>query len=146
MILPTKKNMAPDYVRILSIGLFFVAGGWFLAEGISIQSVASQGEVCTGIVSNIYSYRFRKSISYSFVYHAEKKVDSISAFFTNNVAIGDQLAISFEPRSGKSYIIDIIKPNILFYFGMAIICFSGGVWGVIKYSFMNSEKDRTRSV
>ena len=117
---------------LLALVAFAIIGVWFIVWGLSIRSFIGKQEIQARITS-VSVNGFKRYFTYEFLHNGEIVKDETYAIISNSYNVGDEVTILFDPEKNKSYMKDLVMPNVYMNIFFALVSLGLVIWGLVHY-------------
>jgi hypothetical protein len=126
-ILNARPKLSPK--QLLVVLLFFaIGGGYCFYNGIQIHSYSSYPEFQARLTF-VHIRRFSGIYHYTFITNKKLVEGETIAYNFGSYQVGDYISIYYKQKEGSSFIKDLVVPNTIMNYGLALIPWGLCVWG-----------------
>lgn len=122
-----KPKLTP--IQLLIVLLFFaIGGGYCFYNGVQIHSYSNYPEYLAQITF-VHTRRFSGIYHYTFIVEEKQVEGETIAYNLGSYHVGDHLSVYYNQKVGSSFIKELVVPNTITNYGLAIIPWGLCVWG-----------------
>jgi hypothetical protein len=129
----SENKPKPSVTALLGgVGLFIAAGAWFFIKFITLLLLQLNGETVVGVIKTYYPSTFGASVSYVVKYTGQEQLYEANVFFSRVFQDGENVNVLADKLQRASYIKEMLIPNGVLFFCLAIALWVCGVVFAVK--------------